>query len=122
MDDVLVRRLARAHGFKRSGQRIRERVLNLIPDDIARTLEEEHSFFWPAGSDTTMAQFRRSSEDDPRGADEIALPELIALAREMREIEDEGERLSAMARAMGLSRLREATRQRLATALRLASE
>ena len=123
MDDVLVRRLARAHGFKRSGQRIRERVLSLIPDNIVRTAEEDRVFFWPAGSDgASVSQFRRAPDEDARLVEEIALAELAALARELDVIEDQSERLSAMARAMGLARLREATRQRLALAVQMASD
>jgi hypothetical protein len=61
-------------------------------------------------------------DEDARLAEEIALAELAALARELHVIEDQSERLSAMARAMGLARLREETRQRLALAVQMASD
>ncbi|MCX6023442.1 MAG: DUF3320 domain-containing protein, partial [Chloroflexi bacterium] len=84
-DDVLARRIARSHGWARVGVRIRERVEELARSSFPLTQEDVGLFLWPAGSDTTRWRvFRRpGTATSPRPVDEIALPELIALAHEI---------------------------------------
>jgi very-short-patch-repair endonuclease len=121
-DDVLVRRIARAHGFQRAGARIRQRVLELTKLEFTTTDDDEGSFFWAAGTDAeTWSVFRHSGGGEPRPADEIALPELAILARAVQAqgFRDE-DAIFAMAREIGLRRLHAATRQRLEKAWHLA--
>lgn len=48
LDDVLARRIARAHGWMRTGARIRERI-TLLGDQHCHTTQEGNStFYWPA--------------------------------------------------------------------------
>jgi hypothetical protein len=72
-------------------------------------------FFWPCESDVRVwVKFRRSVENEQRSVDEIALPELIALARELRLRGLDGEdAIVAMAHEIGLQKLRAASRERL---------
>jgi len=66
------------------------------------------------GVDTNhFPRFRRPTGDVVRPVDEIALPELAALAREVQEEGYEGYvALSAMAKLAGLQKLRQSSRQR----------
>lgn len=77
-------------------------------------------FLWPHGADTAAClHFRRPTGDEVRGVNEIALPELVVLAREVGGEGLEGEEaLTAMARRAGLKKLRKASRGRLEMALR----
>ncbi|SEH33968.1 DUF3320 domain-containing protein [Magnetospirillum fulvum] len=117
-DDVLARRIARAHGWTRTGSRIQERVSRLARQDGAFVAEGEATFVWPKDSDPScFPAFRRPSGDQLRPVDEIALPELVALAREVQATGRDGEAaLTAMARLAGLHQLRHASRERLTQA------
>ncbi len=111
-DDVLVERIARAHGFLRSGNRIRERVLSLT--ESAHYLLQEESgatFVWSdaatAGS-WNLARYPATSEDC-RSIEEIALPELAAAFPRV----DPGAYLAQVARNFGVKRLSAQARIRL---------
>lgn len=114
-DDVLAKRIARTHGWVRTGNRIHDRVLSLAKRDCVLIADEEHHFVWPHGADTIrFPAFRRPAGEAIRPVDEIAMPELEALAREVREQGLDNEHaLAAMARAAGLQKLRQASRERL---------
>ncbi|MDR1064213.1 MAG: DUF3320 domain-containing protein [Azoarcus sp.] len=122
LDDVLARRIARAHGWVRTGTRIRERVVRLAQTLCLATEEDIGTFYWPVHRDPAQALvFRRpADEDSVRPADEISLAELAALAREVTAAGVQGEAvLPEMARALGLHQLRAASRARLEKALQL---
>lgn len=116
LDDVLARRIARAHGWARTGARIRDRITRLANLRCGASQEGDSTFYWPSGLSQTQAlAFRRPANDEQiRPADEISLPELSALAQELRAagvLEDV--LLADMARALGLQQLRAASRMRL---------
>lgn len=122
-DDALARRIARAHGWLRTGSKIRDRVVTLARARFPMVQEEVGTFFWPAGTDQTRwPSFRHPAGDEPRPVDEIALPELVALAW---VVKDEGitgeDAITAMARDAGLQKLRAASRDRLRRAWTMAS-
>lgn len=122
-DDVLARRIARAHGWLRTGSKIRDRVVTLARARFPVAQEEVGTFFWPAGTDQAgWPSFRRPAGDEPRPVDEIALPELVALAKVIKEAGLKGEdAITAMARDAGLQKLRAASRDRLRRAWTMAS-
>ncbi|WP_142850879.1 DUF3320 domain-containing protein [Telmatospirillum sp. J64-1] len=118
-DDVLARRIARAHGWQRTGSRIRDRVSALAAQDCEIEAEGDLLFVWQRGSDKTwQGPFRRpASEETARPVDEIALAELAALAREVMELGESAETgITTMARILGLKNLRAASRERLEVA------
>ena len=122
-DDVLVRRVARAHGFQRSGARIRDHVLSLVPRNVPQKKEDGTTWFWPLvdGSEAGSVAFRRPAQgQEPRPADEICLEELLDLALRFFHLSRTEARLDAMCDALGLQRLRSQTRSRLEEALRRA--
>lgn len=117
-EDVLVERIARAHGFLRSGNRIRERVLSLTESTHYLLQEPDGAtFVWPdattAGS-WSLARYPATS-DDCRSIEEIALPELAAAFPRV----DQGTYLAQVARKFGIKRLSAQARVRLVSAQEL---
>lgn len=122
-DDVLARRIARAHGWVRTGSRIRDRVVRLACQRFPTTEEDVGLFLWASGADVTnWSRFRHPDGEDMRPIDEIALPELVVLARAVRRDGLEGDNaVAAMAREAGLQKVRAASRDRLEQAYALAA-
>jgi len=116
LDAVLARRIARVHGFQRTGSRIQERVEQIARRLFDATEEAGGTFYWPNGIET-QAEFAfrwPSDEDSARGVEEICEPELIWLARWVLQQGHTGqEALIAIGRELGLQRLRETSRGRL---------
>ena len=50
-EDVLAKRIARVHGWARTGKRIKDRVLALALNEYPVTEEDVGRFFWPKGND-----------------------------------------------------------------------
>ncbi|EEF25994.1 conserved hypothetical protein [Ricinus communis] len=114
-DEVLARRVARAHGWSRTGARILERVVALGKQHFHCEPEDVGLFFWPTGeiADRTVV-FRRPALGSTRAVDEIALAELAALAAELQARGYDRETgLNAMAKEVGLLRMRATSRERL---------
>jgi hypothetical protein len=117
-EDVLVREVARAHGFARTGGRIAQRVLDVV-SDVTETVEPVGRFFWPGpAADTIPFRFHRV-EGDRRSLDEIALPELVGLVRAYPALSECDDPALALAREIGLGRLARSARDRLELALGL---
>jgi hypothetical protein len=120
LDAVLARRVARAHGFQRTGSRIQERVEQIARRLFDATEEAGGTFYWPRGVDTQVEfAFRWPSDDDNvRSVEEICELELASLARWVLGRGRSGEdALVAMAREVGLLKLRAASRGRLEAVL-----
>ncbi|MCA6215952.1 DUF3320 domain-containing protein [Ideonella sp. B7] len=120
LDLVLARRISRAHGWQRTGSRIQERVEDVARRICQSTREGVGTFYWPE----TMAMgsqvaFRFPESDAQRLMDEVCMEELVALAACVVDpLVSDDENLVAMAREMGILRLRAASRGRLEEALR----
>lgn len=83
LEAVLFRRVARAWGLMRTGNRIEERLRGQLGSDIRRTSEKVGVFYWPKEAvPGTWVEFRVAGDDkdSKRGIDEIALEELANLA------------------------------------------
>lgn len=110
---ALAREVARQLGFKRTGNRIQAAVEHIAHSLYTHSTEDVGIFFWDVGqSPETCDHFRPRQADAPCVVDEIAMPELICLARSIKAQEGE-DPVVLMARKLGLKRLREATRPRL---------
>ena len=121
LDAVLARRIARAHGWQRTGGRIQERVSEVAQRHHAETREDVGVFFWsgPRGTGAAVA-WRRAGDEATRPVDEICMEELCALARRAVQMGHRDEALLiAMARELGLAKLRAASRARLERAVAL---
>jgi len=115
-DTLLVERIARAHGFKRSGRLIRERVMTIVRGLAHLEVEPSGaSFVWPdalASVAWDRARFPNTSTDI-RPIEDIALPELAAAIRGLIGAEDA---LTEAARRFGVRRVSAPARDRLGAA------
>lgn len=117
LDDALAREIARVHGFARTGNRIKQRILELLPN-VTSTNESVGKFLWPGPSATDYIPFRHAShDDDRRHIDEIPMPELVGLVREQSSISHSDDPALFLAREIGLTRLSRTARERLEAAL-----
>jgi hypothetical protein len=116
-EDVLAREVARAHGFARTGNRVKQRVLKLLAN-VTFTEEPVGRFLWPNPSAQEVVPFRYPPDDgERRSLDEIAMPELLGLVREHPALAAGDDAALALAREIGLARLAQAARERLEEAL-----
>jgi very-short-patch-repair endonuclease len=123
MDAVLARRIARAHGWQRTGARIQERVKALAAKTYRVTEEDVGTFYWPMdrGPGTPLV-FRKAADDAVRPVDEVCIQELIALAQVVLAMGATADMaIIAMARALGLQKLRATSRGRFEKAIVLAN-
>ena len=120
-EDVLVDRIARAHGMQRSGNQIRRRVLSLLPAGVSRIGEGERTVIWPLSKDPGAIHVFRKDDAGARGHEDVPLKELAAIAVPFIRLRmDDESVLRKMAEQFELGRLREATRSRFEEALRIA--
>ena len=109
--DVLVRRVARHHGFRRAGRQIRERVIEIAKRRRGRTTENVGLFFWRKGTvKDRLAPARHTGRDDEMRKIEYICREELRAIRESLSLHDDPHTL---ARRMGIARLSERARQRL---------
>jgi hypothetical protein len=118
LDEVIARRIARLHGWQRTGAKISERVTRIASKACKKVNEEPvGTFFWPRGLEHSQPIPFRAGLD--RTVDEICMPELVSLAVDVLATGKSGEdAIAAMAKAIGLQRLRAASRPRLESAIR----
>lgn len=113
--DVLVRRIARHHGFQRAGRQIRDLVLGLARNRRGHTREDVGLFFWPKGTvKGRLAPARFQNRDDElRKLEYICSEELQTIDQ---ALEANGDSI-VIAHALGIRRLSQSARQRIETAL-----
>ena len=123
-DDVMARRIARRCGFRKAGAKIRAKVTKAARKEFKFVKEDGGVFIWPGSSTPGQwDRFRATVGDETRSADEISLAELAALAREVvADLGTEEDIVAAMARKIGIQRLRVTTRARLEKAWQMAQE
>ncbi|EJN28098.1 hypothetical protein PMI35_03146 [Pseudomonas sp. GM78] len=112
LDSLLVQRIARAHGFQRSGRLIRERVLDLTEKNHhLRSDPVEGLFVWHSESDVVGWNSYRiaGASNDARSVEEIAAEELLVVA----SLISAGDRPHEIAKAFGVKRLTSAARERI---------
>lgn len=119
-DDVLIRRIARAHGFARSGGRIRDTVIASIPSGHVQVQEDERQVVWPIGHAPTGVIAFREADAGARNHADIPLCELAGLARQIRETSWGGDLIRQIAAKFELTRVEASTRSRFEKAVRLA--
>lgn len=118
LDTVLARRIARAHGWQRTGVKITERVTARAARMCPNSYEAGvGTFFWAAdGNVGEISTFRRADRGAGRELEEICMAELKVLARAIgsgRQEVDPELGVGQMGKALGLTRLGASRRQRL---------
>jgi hypothetical protein len=116
--DLLITRIARAHGFTRSGGKIREAILAAIGSDFPTSKQGADTLLWPTGIQPTDKVDFRPASLEIRGLNDIPDVELIGLAKAIsRDGQDSETTLLAMASAVGIGRITDGIRQRLTNAI-----
>lgn len=117
-DTVLARRIARSHGWQRTGARIQERVSSIAQSCLQLTEEDVGVFFWANGRGPESPILRRGDGDGGRNVDEICMVELTSLARQFLAEGMAGDvAVVALAKRLGMHHVRSASRTRLEKAL-----
>jgi very-short-patch-repair endonuclease len=115
--DILAQRIARAHGWLRTGGRIRERI-DLHLRNFDRTEESSGEFIWMKGAVLDITPYRQpASEEARRSIAEIPLAELAAVAVGHPDVLDQPDAARDLARILGVERLAAASRARLDEAI-----
>jgi hypothetical protein len=119
-DDVLAQRIARAHGWQRTGARIRERI-ELHLKKYETTTDSAGRFIWATGATKPIIPFRPPlTEDDRRPVSDIAIVELAGFVKENIAVLEESDPALVVARLIGLERLTAGSRARIDEAIELA--
>ncbi|MCO3053528.1 DUF3320 domain-containing protein [Pseudomonas aeruginosa] len=116
LDTTLARRIARVHGWKKTGARIRDRVASVADREQSKVEDELGQFYWPRRlADRESIVYRQPADANSiRPVDEICGLELLALARSLADQSLVGDDLLyAMARELGLSKVSASTRARV---------
>jgi hypothetical protein len=109
----IISRVAKGFGLKKAGSRIRAYIEECMPPR-PETTEDDVVFLWPAGSKPEVIPFRApTTDDDIRYAKDIAIEELIGLARSLPSEIAEDATVERMARTIGIARITAGTRERL---------
>nr|WP_267213506.1 DUF3320 domain-containing protein [Chelatococcus asaccharovorans] len=120
--DVLAQRIARAHGWLRTGGKIRERI-DLHLRDLERTMESSGEFIWGKGSVSNTLPYRQpGSEESRRTIADIPLAELASVVLKNSALLDEPDPARVLARLLGVERLAAVSRARLDEAIGRARE
>lgn len=116
-DDILAQRVARAHGWLRTGSKIRERV-ELYLRDVDRTSESSGTFVWKKGTVVNLLDYRAPFDlAGRRAVADISLAELAAFVLAERDVLDQPDPALDVARLLGLERLAASSRTRLEEAI-----
>jgi hypothetical protein len=118
--DRLTQRVARLHGFQRTGREIQDRAAAAIPRTCRRTEDSAGVFVWPPGTDpTAWDRFPcREDAEPPLDPAELPLEVLTALARVCLTAQADHEAaLQLMRDGCGLTRFRGPSRLRCLEAI-----
>lgn len=120
--DTLAQRVARAHGWLRTGGRIKERI-ELHLRNLDRTLESSGDFIWKKGSVINLLPYRPAADPQSRRAiADVPLAELASFALEHRAALAMPDAPLELARLLGVERLAGVSRSRLEEAIFRAKE
>ena len=116
--DVLIDRIARAHGFQRSGETV-QRIIRaaLGRSRFPATRDGDREIIWPQNANPGDKAPYRGAGDREHG--DVPLPELAGLADLLRTkgLEDNEDLIRGMQEHFGLGRLAISTRQRFEAAI-----
>jgi hypothetical protein len=120
-EDLLVDRIARAHGFQRSGDRIQMAVSRVLGRKYRKTHEDGRAVVWAESSPESILASYRESLPDVRSHADTPIAELASLALPFIRVRlGDEDILYRMANHFQLGRLREPTRIRFQSAIDLA--
>ena len=115
-EDVLVRRIARRHGFQRAGRQIRDIVIEIAKRRRDWTKEDVGLFFWRQGTikDRLTPARYKGRDEEMRKVEYICKEEIQAIGALLSLSDDPID----LARSIGIIRLSQSAHKRLSEALR----
>lgn len=120
--DVLAQRIARAHGWLRTGNRIRDRIQQHLRE-VERTQESSGTFVWRKGTITDFLEYRPPINDDSRRTiADIPIAELAHVVLKNKGLLGQADPALDLARLLGVERLASTSRLRLDEAIERAIE
>jgi len=117
--DVLIDRIARAHGFQRSGETVQKIIRAALGRSrFPSTRDGDREIIWPQNTVASNKTVYRGAGGREHG--DIPLPELAGLADLLRSrgLEDDEDLIRGMQDHFGLGRLAISTRQRFEAAIK----
>lgn len=105
-ETMLCRKVARLHGWQRTGRRIQQRVVECVSENECRK-ENGNVFVWGPGTYQMRIPFRPGLQRGPR---DIPQAEILGLIQESGTILNASDSAKALATLMGLTRLTSDTR------------
>jgi very-short-patch-repair endonuclease len=122
-EDVLIARIARAHGFQRSGDRIQRAVSKVVGRKYRKTQDDGRTVVWGENSPETILVSYRKSQSEVRSHTDTPVAELASLALPYIRVRlADDDILYRMANHFQLGRLREPTRVRFQSAINIARQ
>lgn len=122
-DTALARKIARVHGWQRTGVRIQERVSSIAFSCLKHTEEDVGVFFWANERGPDVPIVFNGESDAGRNVDEICMAELVSLAQLVLAEGKGGDgAVVAMAKRLGMHHVRAASRGRFESALAAAGD
>lgn len=88
-ESVLMKKASRAWGFDRTGPKINQRLLSLIPPGCVRTADDDERFWWPEGIEPRLwVKFRVAGdvEESRRSIYETAREEIMLMVRHVLDV------------------------------------
>ncbi len=120
-EDVIARRVARAHDFKKTGRKIFDVVSHIVRGEYKLILDEGHNFIWPVDVDPAGWNIARfpANEESKRTVEEISTEELKAFAIFFKSSANSVEEIK---RALGFARLKTPAKNRIEKAVQSVRE
>jgi very-short-patch-repair endonuclease len=116
-EERITQRIARAHGWTRTGRRIKQRVLELLTP-FAVMPESTGNFYWGEAGPQETTPFRSPTRDeDRRPLEHISIAEIRGAVQENKAILFSEDPDLELGRALGYSRITVAMRNRLSEAI-----
>ncbi|SEH89064.1 AAA domain-containing protein [Methylobacterium sp. 275MFSha3.1] len=121
-EELLIRRVARAHGIQRAGPLVREAIGERIDASVARTEDDGRSVLWPRGAEPRTSYPHRAADAAVRSHSDTPMPELVGIAMTLPFNASEAERARMIGQRLGLSRIEASARARFEKASELARQ
>ncbi len=120
-EELLIRRIARAHDIQRVGPLVREAIADRIDASVARTDDDGRPVLWPPGEESHTIYPHRPASAAVRSHIDTPMPELVGIATTLPSNASEAERARMIGQRLGLSRIEASTRARFERASELAA-
>lgn len=121
-EELLIRRIARAHEIQRVGPLVREAIAAQIDEFVARTEDDGRTVLWPRGEEPHTSYPHRPADATVRSHTDTPMPEFVGIASTLPSDASEAERARMIGQRLGLSRIEASAQMRFEKASELARQ